>query len=193
MTITVNASRSRKQITYADHWHTANSLETLGNENSKGSYHQFLGSIVFRAFALEAFLNHVGEELFASWRDLERLSPKGKLNVIAEKVGLVPNYGAMPWQIEPKLTAIRNKIAHGKNELLEDERVLMADDYDREMLSMLQADWQAFATSENSAFTRNQLSALMAMIWMASGHELSSLFANGIQLNSASLLNKDAS
>lgn len=188
MTVTVRASKSRKLITYADHWHTANTLETLGNENPKRSYHQFLASIVFRAFTLEAFLNHVGEEIFVSWSDLERLSTKGKLNVVAEKIGLRPNYGSMPWQIEPKLTGLRNKVVHGKNELIHDERILTADDYDREMLSMLKADWQTFATSDNCAQARIQSSDLMALIWTTVGHELSSLFVGGVQFVSAEVI-----
>lgn len=156
----------------------------------EGSYHQFLASIVFRAFALESFLNHIGEQLFKSWSDLERLSPKGKLNVIAETVGLTPDYGKMPWQIEPKLTAIRNKIAHGKNELLRDEQVLSGDVYANEMIAMLKADWQLFATSENSALVQQQVENLMMQLWLASGFELQSLFRSGMQHGSTEIISK---
>lgn len=74
----VRTSRERLLITYSEHWHSSRTFLKLGIENPTGSYHQFLGSIVFTVFALEAFLNHVGESLFKSWPELEKLTPKGK-------------------------------------------------------------------------------------------------------------------
>lgn len=189
----VRATRSRKLITYADHWHTANTLDKLAREDPKGSFHKYLASILFRAFALEAFLNHLGEEQFKCWADLERLSPKAKLNIIAENAGVEPKYGSMPWQIVPKLIAIRNKVAHGKNELLEDERILSADDYDREMGEMLKAEWQEFASEANGTLIERQLTDLMLQLWTACGHSVESLFVSGMQVGSANMIQeKDA-
>lgn len=188
MTATVRSSRTRKLITYADHWHTANTLARLAKEDPKGSYHQYLASISFRAFSLEAFLNHIGEEIFTSWKDIERLSTKGKINVVCEKLSITPDYGSMPWQIEPKLTAIRNKVAHGKNELLREEREMSADEYDKEMLKALRADWQEFASEANSALVEEETSKLMGLLWTATGHELITLFRSGIQTGSAEVI-----
>ena len=129
-------------ITYAEHWHSSKTFLQLGIENAKGSYHQFLGSIVFTAFALEAFLNHVGETLFSSWPDLEKLTPKGKINVIAEKLLIDVHYGTAPWQVVPEIFGFRNKVAHGKNELLKDERMLSVDSYDELMDEILRAPGQ---------------------------------------------------
>ena len=113
----IKIAKERKLITYADHWHTSNVLLKQGIEDPKGRYHLFLSSTVFTVFALEAFFNHVGEKLFSSWQDLEKLSPRGKLNVICEKLNIEIDYGLAPWRIVPELVGIRNKIVHGKTSL----------------------------------------------------------------------------
>ena len=87
-----------------------------GIELPKGCSHQFRASLVFTAFALEAFLNHIGHNLFKCWDDLERrLGPREKLNIIAERLQVDVNYGILPWQIVKDLFDFRNEIAHGKS------------------------------------------------------------------------------
>ena len=150
----VRASRERNLITCSEHWHSSRTFLQLGIENPKGSYHQLLGSIVFTAFTLEAFLNHVGEALFKSWADLEKLTRRGKINVIAEKLGLEVDFGTMPWQVVPEIFGVRNKIAHGKNELLQDER----------MGEILWASWQNYATRENAERARDKVEEICKTI-----------------------------
>jgi len=67
--------------TYADMWHTSHYHLEKGIKDQEGCYHQFMASLVFTAFTLEAYFNHIGPQLFKRWPDLERLGPKGKLNV----------------------------------------------------------------------------------------------------------------
>jgi hypothetical protein len=157
----------------------------LGIENPKGSYHQFLGSIVFTAFALEAFLNHVGESLFLSWPELEKLTPKGKTDVITEKLGIAVNYGVMPWQIVPEIIGIRNKIAHGKNELLQDERMLTVDNYDQKMGVILRAPWQEYATQQNAEKARDKVEEICKIIWAKTSFKEHELFRSGMQSGTA--------
>ena len=184
----VRASRERNVITYAEHWHSSQTFLQLGIENPRGSYHQFLGSIVFSAFTLEAFLNHVGEELFKSWAALEKLSPKEKINVIAEKLELEVDWGAMPWQVVPEIIGVRNKIAHGKNELLQDERMLSIDNYDKRMGEILRAHWQDYATRENAESARKNIEQLCKAIWARTNFNQNALFRTGGQTGSAEFI-----
>ena len=39
------------------------------------------------------------------------LTTKGKLDLIAERLGIAVDYGSMPWQIVPEIVGVRNKIA----------------------------------------------------------------------------------
>lgn len=181
----VRTSRERLLISYSEHWHSSRTFLKLGIENPKGSYHQFLGSIVFTAFALEAFLNHVGESLFTSWPELEKLTPKGKIDVITEKLGLVVNYGRMPWQIVPEIIGVRNKIAHGKNELLQDERMLTVDNYDEKMGEILRAPWQEYATKENAEKARKEIEEIFKLIWAKTSFKEHELFRSGMQSGTA--------
>lgn len=171
----VKTTRERLLITYAEHWHSSSTFLKLGIENPKGSYHQFLGCIVFTAFTFEAFLNHVGEAQFKSWSDLERLTPKGKVNLIAEKLNVKVDYSSMPWQVVPEIFGIRNKIAHGKNELLDDERMLSVDSYDEKMGEILRAEWQSYATQESAERARAKVEEICNIFWAKTNfkdHEL---------------------
>lgn len=181
----VLTSRERLLITYSEHWHTSNTLLQRGIENPKGSYHQFLGSILFTAFSLEAFLNHVGEDIFKSWGELEKLSTKGKIDVIGEKLGVAVDYGRPPWQAVPEIIGIRNKVAHGKNELLQDERMLTVDTYDEKMGEILRAPWQNYATQSNAERARTQVEAICRAIWEKTEFSADELFRSGMQSGTA--------
>ena len=83
----IHITKERQLITYSDFWNTSKFLLENGQSNERGSYYQFLGSLIFSAFAFEAFLNHIGEYLFTSWSEMERqLSHHAKLALIAEKL-----------------------------------------------------------------------------------------------------------
>jgi len=76
-------------------------LEKAQSEARRSNY-LFMSSLVFSAFALEAFLNQIGEHLFQAWDDLESLNPRAKINVICERFGSDSELGALPWQIVPE-------------------------------------------------------------------------------------------
>ena len=181
----VHTSREREFITYSEHWHTSKVLLMLGVESERGSYHQFLASIVFTAFTLEAFLNHMGEHLFSLWPEMEKLAPKAKLLLICEKLNIEVDFSRLPWQIIPKLFGVRNKIAHGKNELLKDERELGAESYDELLGKMLRTKWQEYGTQENAQDARDQVAALCEIIWDKSDFPHHGLFQFGLQSHAA--------
>lgn len=157
----VRVNKELKLITYAEHWATA--------------------------FTLEAFLNHIGEELFEDWRDdLEQISVKGKMRIISDKLGLKVDYGEAPWQVVPELVAFRNKVAHGKNERLFEEVILPLSKYDEHLNKFLKSNWQEAATMENAKRLRNLVQDLCLKIWTASGLSEVTLFAHGSQSGSAS-------
>jgi hypothetical protein len=181
----VKTSRERLLVTYAEHWQSSQTFLKLGIENPEGSYHQFLGSIVFTAFSLEAFLNHVGEAIFKSWPELEKLTPKGKVNLITEKLGVKVDYGSMPWQIIPEIIGVRNKIAHGKNELLRDERMLTVDTYDEKMGEILRSHWQSYVTQQSAERACEKVQEICKTIWAKANFKELELFEIGGQSGSA--------
>ena len=182
----VRVIKELRLIPYAEHWHTANSLLDRARSEKKGSYHQHLACITFVAFTLEAFLNHIGEELFKSWVDLEQLNVRGKINIIAERLNIDIDYGVVLWQIVPELVAFRNKVAHGKNERLFEDVIVPQDKYDDHLNKWLKSDWQKTATLEGSEKFVKHVEDLCVKIWEAGGHNRATIFTLGGQTGSTS-------
>lgn len=185
--VKVRVNKELKVLSYAEHWHTANCLLDRAKSEKKGSYHQHLACLTFIAFTLESFLNHIGEQIFKSWVDLEQLNVRGKINIIAEKLEIDVDYGALPWQIIPELVAFRNKVAHSKNERLFEEVIVPQDKYDDYLNEALKADWQNTATSKNAEKIMEHTKILCESIWEAAGNNTATIFALGIQSGTAKL------
>ena len=182
----IHITKERKVITYSDFWRTSEYLLERGQDEERGSYFLFLSSLVFSAFSLEAFLNHVGEHLFSSWDDLEKLKTKAKIKIIAEKLNIKIDYGDTPWQIIPEIIGFRNKVAHGKNTLLKREKNIAANDkYEEIMHEFLFADWQNYATEKNALRVRQRLKEVFKIIHERANIENDFLFHHGSQLGSA--------
>lgn len=190
MTSRIQISKERKLITYSDFWNTSRFLLENGQRNEQGAYYQFLASLTFSAFTFEAFLNHIGEHLFNSWPDLERkLSHRGKLSLISEKLEFKVEYDRLPWQIIPKLFGFRDKVAHGKNEMIRIEKTVPHDDnYEKLMHEFLFSDWQNFATEKNAVEVRKHLEEIMNRIFGLAKIENEHLFSHGGQSGSASIV-----
>ena len=72
----VVVSKTRTVNTYADLWHGSRILLERTHSAPKGSYWLWMASLIFTAFTLEAYLNHIGSKLFKCWDALEALSPQ---------------------------------------------------------------------------------------------------------------------
>jgi hypothetical protein len=106
---------------YAHLWHASQCVLDAGEREQRGSSWQFLSSLVLTAFAFEAFLNHVDAHVIACWDEIERLPPLAKLNLLCEILNVdFPNGTAeRPLQTIVELIELRNTIAHGKTEAVE--------------------------------------------------------------------------
>jgi hypothetical protein len=58
--------KEREVNTYVDMWHTSRCLLYKGIADQKGSYHQFMASLVFTAFALEAYSITLDNNFFSA-------------------------------------------------------------------------------------------------------------------------------
>ena len=121
-TPTVVTTRERDVITYAELWHTSDCLLKSGQEIERRSACQFMASIVFTAFTLEAYLNHIGPKIFSCWNDLEYLSPKKKLNVIAERLKVRIDYGKRPWQVMKDLFRFETQLPTANPKKISEEK-----------------------------------------------------------------------
>ena len=185
----VVTTKERQVRTYAEMWHTSRCLLKKGQDERLGSKHQFMASLVFTAFALEAYLNHVGAKLFKSWNDLERLGPKEKLNVIAERVGLDTDHGTRPWQVMKDLFGFRNDIAHGKTTQIVTREEVPFHKYKEESVPVFAATkWEKYCTQRNAERAREDVEAIVHAIHSASGIQDEHPFVQGLQIGSTSLV-----
>jgi hypothetical protein len=180
-------TRKRHLITYVEHWHTSSTLLKLGAESEGGSYHQFLASIVFTAFALEAFLNHVGNLVHTNWSELDRASSRKKLAAITKQLSITVNFKDSPWQVFPELVEVRNAIAHGRSEDLEDDIPMSPDDYESELGIMLEANWQTYSNKEQAERVRKEVESLFRIVWEGAGLDKHRLFMHGMQTRHTSI------
>jgi hypothetical protein len=97
----------------------------LIDENKKGGlvYSLCISVIVFSAFCLEGYMNHIGPTYFQTWFDEETgeiwKRPKEKLCLICDKVNITPDFGRRPFQSFSQIFRFRNLIAHAKTMTLE--------------------------------------------------------------------------
>ena len=183
--------KERTVNTYAEFWHTSKCLLKKGAEQKEGSFHQFMASLVFTAFAFEAFLNHIGPKVFSCWDDLERLAPKEKLSVLSEKLQVDVSYGRRPWQVMRRLFGFRNDIAHGKSVKVTYRKTVPVDDrLGPEVDALAQTKWEKYCTRENAERAREDVEKIMRTLHDACGLEDDVLFGLSFQSGGASLLSE---
>ena len=184
----ISISKERNVRTYAEMWRTSRFLLQKGTKIEKGSPHQFIASLVFTAFTLEAYLNHIGQEIFNSWSGLEWLAPKDKLNIIAEKIGLEINYGERPWQVMKDLFGFRNDIAHGKSITVKETVTISAQKFNDEGIhNWAKTRWEKYCTENNAKRARKDVSKIILCLHNTAGIN-ESPFQTGMQMESAKIL-----
>lgn len=189
----VHVTKSRHVIPYGHFLNTADRLLEVGRSMDTTPSYFFLASLSFRAFALEAFLNHIGTSLFESWPEIERkLEPKSKLALIAEKLEIKVDYGSQPWQLVPELMGFRNQVVHGKSEVLTDEYVVPIEEHFEEVfVKFMWADWEEFSTEANASRVKRQLEELIRFMWKAAELEGDPLGLTVMQERSAKGMTKE--
>lgn len=138
-------------------------LELSKDENQSEQINS-ASSLVFAAFGIEAFLNHVGEQLFASWREyLKRyLSPEAKLHLIAEEIDLKVDFASPPFQTINTLFRFRNAMAHSVTEDLTDDNAKHYLELGNE--SWPAVEWEKLRTSKTAEKILNDVIDAMAKI-----------------------------
>jgi len=146
-----------------------------------------MGSLVFTAFSLEAYLNWLGKKTFAHWDYLERLSPKEKMEVISDQLGVKVELGGRPWQIMKDLFNFRNDIAHGKPETLTSKTLEPIDEHlDKKLGQIARTKWEQYCTRENAERAREDVAEIFKILHTAANlKDDADPFASGFQIHGA--------
>ncbi|MBN2548377.1 MAG: hypothetical protein JXB15_04410 [Anaerolineales bacterium] len=87
-----------------------------GEESNRFS--NCMTSMVFSAFCLEAYLNHLGKDRISLWDAFEKLAPNEKLDELAKALKFRPDFGQRPYQTFRAIFKLRNLLVHAKTETL---------------------------------------------------------------------------
>jgi len=118
-------------------------------ESIKGRNLLISSSMVFTAFSIEAYLNHLGSNVTDFWDSVERkLSPREKLDLISSILKIKIDYGSRPFQTFVNMFAFRNALAHGSTEILSAESIQILSDED--IPSLPKASWEESITLESA-------------------------------------------
>jgi hypothetical protein len=178
---------------YAELWHASHCVLKAAGAEPQGAAWQCLSSIVFTAFTLEAFVNHVGASIFSCWDELERLPPWAKLLLISEKldVRFAGGSGARPLQTISELLKFRNTMAHAKpNIVLKEESTKSLDSHlDHYLGEMPMMEWERLIKTDEFALrAREDVKRVCEAIHAARPEPKEHLFTFGMGLHGASLI-----
>ena len=105
----------RKIYSYKHTLTIAEQMMKQAQNNEDVEWHNSISTIMFCAFSLEGFLNHIGDELINEWNELyENLKPKAKLVLLTDKYNIKVDFGKTPFQSFKIIFEIRNQLAHPK-------------------------------------------------------------------------------
>ena len=114
--------RTRRIVMPYIHLFESASIAIQQAENSEeNQFHNCMTTILFSAFCIESYLNHIGMKYFKHWEHIEKdLNPKKKLLFIADEcMEFSPDFSRRPFQSFTEIFSFRNTLVHGKTEEIE--------------------------------------------------------------------------
>ena len=148
-----------------------------GKDRPEGSFFEWMAAAVFSAFSLEAYLNHLGPQRFQCWDGLERLSVEAKLSLILESLGKGADFSCRPFQTVKTLLQLRNQLAHGKTERVEEKTIQALFPGERPLYPATK--WESLCTQENAERFREDSKAVITQIDEWTGRANPFLFSLG--------------
>jgi len=132
-------------------------------ETEKGRFFHCLSAMLYSAFSIEAYLNHLGKAEISDWGKIERrFSPRRKLNMLIETKKYLPDFTKPPFDTFDRIFDFRKKIVHGKTERIRVEEVREGKLGDTPDLPT--SDWEKSTTLENATlFYENSTSMIVLL------------------------------
>lgn len=144
-------------------------------ESVDGRFFNCLSAMVFAAFSLEAYLNHIGTSEFPDWIKLERnKSPKQKLEMLTAKRVYSPDFSRAPFEAFDRIFKFRKQIAHGKTERVKVEEVQEGELGDKPKLP--HASWQIETNLENAVSFVADSEAMIRTLHPIFGYQTDAFF-----------------
>lgn len=108
--------KGQQEVRTFVYMHTgAKHMLELAKAEEVGSMYTLISSLIFSAFTMEAYLNHLGKSRVKEWDKVERNYPKlRKLKMFCRCANLTVDQKARPYKTIIELFQFRDQMAHGK-------------------------------------------------------------------------------
>lgn len=147
----MNKIRIKKETTiqaYGEFWDAFLFLKMKQEEKGKGWSKIKLSAITMACFSIEAFANHVGQQLYSDWETCGKWnSPIDKLKKFIKRLGVDIKLGEPPFQTIDKIMGWRNKVAHAETKIFVSEHKVARENYDELLGVIRKTEWQEFYLS----------------------------------------------
>ena len=143
----------------------------LANKSEEGRLYNCMTAMLFSAFCIEAYLNHLGNQKVDYWHVLKKkLSPEEKLNIISKIIGCEVDYGKRPFQSFTEIFRFRNMLVHAESEYLtvEEEQSLSPDEFPK----LPQGKWESEVNLAKAKRFVEDTETLLTKLHMLSGERL---------------------
>lgn len=167
-------TRERKRINsvYPTLSQCANHLLEYAATHKTGKYYDYMASIVFSAFTMEAFINYLGSTFFSDWNKIERkLSRTKHREKIYKYLSINSDKTKRPYSTIDEIFLFRDSLAHAKKIDLCDTPSSPIND--------LRADWEKYCTKQNAEKAKKDVLAVIKELFKKSGLQGSYLSPNG--------------
>jgi len=128
-------------------------------DHEEGRFYNCTTCILFSAFCLEAYCNHLGEEMIPFWESIDRISIRNKLEVLSIHLDVELDFSCSPFQSFTPIFRLRNRLAHGRNERL----------FEEETMEIPETKWQEEATLPNAERYFEDTKGMIEYLHEASG------------------------
>ena len=144
------------------------SIETARRTN-EGRFFSSMNTLVFSAFAMEAFFNHLGLELIEDWEIKERrLSKLKKLNLFLSKFNIEADLKSRPFISVLDAFKFRDLLAHGRTEtVIQDEEIDISKDELRRYT--IENEWMKLCNLETAERVFVDVEKLIHILFKAAG------------------------
>ncbi len=113
-----NRAPDEIHFTYVYLYDMATYSRDQAEADEEGRFFNCMNAVVYSAFCVEAYLNHVGPLVLPCWDKeecgIDKFSPQAKLCLICDRLGLTVDVSRQPFQSFRAVFKFRNLIAHAK-------------------------------------------------------------------------------
>jgi hypothetical protein len=156
--------------TFAYMYEGAKYMLKLSESTQGGQLYTTVSSIIYCAFTLEAYLNHLGKLRNNGWDKIERKHSKlDKYELLASTAGInFDNFRARPYITLKNLFKFRDRMAHGRTTT---ENVNLSIDMVVDALPSItpEGNWKEFATIENAQIAIKDVEKIIKELHSSNG------------------------